>query len=110
MATLAQKIECEQKMRKLLEENGLPEPHAVEYGYTCVRFFFWESKACVIVDIDNPDDDADLLDVELAELEAADGEAGGYEEDDADDAEEDVGALGFLESFGDLLSDDKPPN
>jgi hypothetical protein len=100
MATLAQKIECEQKMRKLLEEEGLPEPHAVEYGYTCVRFYFWESKACVVVDIDNPDDDADLLDVEQAEFDA---------EVEADGGE-DEGALGFLESFGDLLSDDLPPS
>jgi hypothetical protein len=109
MATLAQKIECEQRMRRLLEESGLPEPHAVEYGYTCVRFYFWESKACVIVDIDNPDDNADLLDVELAELEAGGGESGGGAGDDVED-QEDSGALGFLESFGDLLSDETPPS
>lgn len=54
MATLAQKIEAEQKMRELLEENGLPPPDAVEYGYTCVRLFFNEPKAVVIVDIDEP--------------------------------------------------------
>jgi hypothetical protein len=70
MANLSQKIECEQRMRKLLRENGLPEPDGVEYGYTCVRFFFDESKACVVVDIDNSDDDATVEDLALAEATA----------------------------------------
>lgn len=54
MATLAQKIEAEHKMRELLKDNGLPPPDAVEYGYTCVRFFFRQPKTVVIVDIDEP--------------------------------------------------------
>ena len=54
MATLAQKIRVERKMRELLEQGGLPPPDAVEYGYTCVRLFFYESKTVVIVDIDKP--------------------------------------------------------
>jgi hypothetical protein len=54
MATLAQKIEAEQKMRGLLEENGLPEPSRVEYGFTCIRLFFEETKTVVIIDIDQP--------------------------------------------------------
>ena len=91
MATLTQKIECEQRMRKLLKDNRLPEPDGVEYGYTCVRFFFEESKACVVVDIDNPDDDATLYDVTLAELAAG--------EDEDDDGDQ-------LEAFSDPLSDD----
>ena len=32
MASLAQKIEAEKRMRELLAENGLPEPDLVEYG------------------------------------------------------------------------------
>jgi hypothetical protein len=54
MATLAQKTEAEQRMRELLEENGLPTPDAVEYGFTCIRLFWNEPKTCVIIDIDKP--------------------------------------------------------
>jgi hypothetical protein len=95
MATLSQKIECEQRMRKLLRESGLPEPDGVEYGYTCVRFFFDASQACVVVDIDNSDDDATLED--LANAEAAAG---------ADP----VNDLGYPEAFGDQLSGDASRN
>jgi hypothetical protein len=54
MATLAQKIRAEHKMRELLEENGLPAPDAVEYGYTCVRLFWRVPKTCLIIDMDKP--------------------------------------------------------
>ncbi len=81
-------------MRKLLRDSGLPEPDAVEYGYTCVRFFFEESKACVVVDIDNPDDDATLEDLALAE------EAAGTRDYD----------FGYPEAFGDPLSDESSRN
>jgi hypothetical protein len=54
MATLAQKIETETRMRKLLEEAGLPQPDHVEYGFTCIRLFFNESMTVVVVDIDEP--------------------------------------------------------
>lgn len=40
MATLAQKIEAENRMRELLADSGLPQPDHVEYGYTCIRLFF----------------------------------------------------------------------
>jgi len=56
MATLAQKIHAEKRMRDLLEENGLPQPDFVEYGFTCIRLFFNETKTVVVVDIDQPDD------------------------------------------------------
>lgn len=55
MATLAQKIEAEQRMRELLETGGLPQPGYVEYGFTCIRLFFETSKLCVVVDIDDPE-------------------------------------------------------
>jgi len=64
MATLAQKIRAEQKMRELLEQNGLPPPDAVEYGYTCVRLFFYESKTVVVVDIDKPPPGEQLVEEE----------------------------------------------
>jgi hypothetical protein len=71
MATLAQKIEAETKMRELLEDSGLPQPDHVEYGFTCVRLFFEKTKTVVVIDIDEPDqfedDDADL------ETDVADG-------------------------------------
>ena len=54
MATLAQKVEAEKRMRDLLEENGLPQPDYVEYGFTCIRLFFNHTKHVVIIDIDEP--------------------------------------------------------
>ena len=57
MASLAQKIDAERRMRELLDQEGIPQPDAVEYGYTCVRLFWTQSRHCVIVDIDGEDDD-----------------------------------------------------
>jgi hypothetical protein len=56
MATLAQKIEAEKRMRDLLEGSGLPQPDYVEYGFTCIRFFFNDTKQVVVIDIDDPED------------------------------------------------------
>ena len=56
MATHAQKIEAENRMRGLLEESGLPQPDHVEYGFTCIRLFFEETKTVVVIDIDEPQD------------------------------------------------------
>jgi hypothetical protein len=56
MATLAQKIRAEKRMRDLLEESGLPQPDYVEYGFTCIRFLFEETKTVVVIDIDEPED------------------------------------------------------
>jgi hypothetical protein len=55
MATKAQKIEAEKRMRELLEEGGLPQPDHVEYGYTCIRLFFNDTKQVVVIDIDEPE-------------------------------------------------------
>jgi hypothetical protein len=55
MATLAKKIQVEQTMRQLLEDNGMPEPDSVEYGYGCIRLFFNEPKVCLVMDIDDPE-------------------------------------------------------
>ena len=57
MATLAQKIEAEQRMRELLEANDMPQPDFVEYGFTCIRLFYEERKVVVVIDIDKPPDD-----------------------------------------------------
>lgn len=56
MATLAQKIRAEKRMRDLLEEAGLPQPDYVEYGFTCIRFLFEETKTVLVIDIDQPED------------------------------------------------------
>ena len=56
MATLAQKIRAEKRMRDLLEENDMPQPDHVEYGFGCIRLFFASTKTVVIVDIDDPGD------------------------------------------------------
>lgn len=56
MATLDQKIQAEIRMRELLEAGGLPQPDHVEYGFTCIRLFFEETKTVVVIDIDQPED------------------------------------------------------
>jgi hypothetical protein len=59
MATLKQKIEAEARMRALLRENGMPQPDGVEYGHGCIRLFFNDPKVALVVDIDNPTEDAE---------------------------------------------------
>lgn len=54
MATLQQKIQAEARMRELIEEHGLPKPDAIEYGHTCIRVYWHETKTVVVVDIDDP--------------------------------------------------------
>ncbi len=66
MATLAQKIEAEKRMRDLLEDNGLPQPDHVEYGFTCIRLFFNDTKHVVVIDIDDPEDAKADVDTEAA--------------------------------------------
>jgi hypothetical protein len=50
--TLAAKIDAEHRFRELLRDNDLPQPDEVEYGHTCVRFLFHESKTCVVIDLE----------------------------------------------------------
>ncbi len=57
MATLKQKIQAEQRMRELLEQEGMPEPDSIEYGHGCIRLFFEQSKVVLSVDIDEPPED-----------------------------------------------------
>ena len=103
MATLEQKIRAEATMRELLRENGLPEPDGVEYGHGCIRLFFEEPKVALVVDIDNPTEDAERWaagdprcagdaweeDQALYDQEAEDDYDGGYEPKiwEADDAD-----------------------
>jgi hypothetical protein len=55
--TLEAKIEAEHRMRELLRSGGMPQPDEVQYGHTCVRFLFHESKTCVVIDLDPGDGD-----------------------------------------------------
>jgi hypothetical protein len=66
MATLAQKVETEQATRDWLEEYGLPQPDDVEYGFTCIRLFFHDSKTVLVVDIDEPEDTEEAIDSDVA--------------------------------------------
>lgn len=60
MATLEQKIDAEFQMRELLRGAGMPQPDRVEYGYTCIRLFFFETESVVVVDIDQPPDELEV--------------------------------------------------
>ena len=66
MATLAQKIEAETRMRELLETNGLPQPDHVEYGFTCIRLFFNDTKQVVVIDVDDPEGAEPGIDTDAA--------------------------------------------
>ena len=60
MATIEQKIQAEERIRRIITEQGLPEPDQIEYGHTCVRVLWLEHKLCVRIDIDeDPDYDYD---------------------------------------------------
>jgi hypothetical protein len=52
MATLEEKIQAEMMFRRLVEHEGLPEPDHIEYGHTCIRVLWVESKLAVVIDID----------------------------------------------------------
>lgn len=56
-------------MRELLEDNDLPAPDEVEYGYGCIRLLFNEPKTALVIDIDQPDED-DNPDPEEGSLDA----------------------------------------
>jgi hypothetical protein len=58
MASLKQQIDAELKIRELLDQGGLPQPDRVEYGYTCIRLFWDDTKSVVVVDIDEPEEPA----------------------------------------------------
>jgi hypothetical protein len=69
MASLSQKIDCERQTRDFLEENGLPQPDSVEYGFTCIRLFFHDPKVVLVIDIDEPPEDARSLHLNHLEQE-----------------------------------------
>lgn len=91
MATLAQKIQCEQAAREMFEESGLPEPDRVEYGHTCIRFFWNETKVALVVDIDEPPEGFDVV-----------GEYG-YDLDEDEDRDDDLDEFEDEEEVAEIL-------
>jgi hypothetical protein len=69
MATLEQKIAAERDGRAMLEQGGLPPPDAVEYGCTCIRFLWEESKVVLVIDIDEPPAELEVVDECLTDLD-----------------------------------------
>lgn len=69
VATLKQKIAAEHKMRELIESEGLPEPSRIEYGYTCIRLIWEESKLCLVIDIDEPPEGFDQIGEQLSDID-----------------------------------------
>jgi hypothetical protein len=61
MATLKQKIAAERDGRAMLEQGGLPQPDGVEYGYTCIRFFWNEPKLMLVIEIDKPPEGSEVV-------------------------------------------------
>jgi hypothetical protein len=55
--TLAAKIKAEHQLREFLRSYDLPQPDEVEYGYTCVRFYYHEPKTCLVLDLDESSED-----------------------------------------------------
>lgn len=56
MATLPEQQAAEARMRDWLHEHDLPQPDAVAYGCTCVRFFFHDTMTCLVLDVDEDPD------------------------------------------------------
>jgi hypothetical protein len=75
MATLRQKIAAERRVRALLVEHGMPEPDEVEYGFTCIRLYWRETKVVLVVDIDPPPDDLDKAERTVADFDMGDFDA-----------------------------------
>ncbi len=69
MASLREKIDCERQTRHFLEENGLPQPDAVEYGYTCIRLIFHDPKVVLVIDIDDLPEDGHSIHLNQLEQE-----------------------------------------
>ena len=53
MAHMARAIEAEHHFRQLLHRGGLPQPDAVEYHETEILFLWHESKAAVVVELED---------------------------------------------------------
>jgi hypothetical protein len=61
MATLEEKIKAELLLRSMVTNEGLPDPDHIEYGHTCIRAIWTESKLAVVIDIDDLSPDIETL-------------------------------------------------
>lgn len=52
MSSLDEKVRAEVQVREFLENNGLRQPDAIEYGHQCIRLFYNEEKVVLIVDLE----------------------------------------------------------
>jgi hypothetical protein len=50
--TSEEKLEAEHQFREFLRDYDLPQPDEVEYGVTCLRFYYDEPQTCVVFDLD----------------------------------------------------------
>jgi hypothetical protein len=82
MATIMQQIKAEQSGRAMLEEAGLRQPDEVEYGYTCIRFFWKREKVFLVIEIDKPPEGFEVVGDYITDLE----QVGNYLSDTEDDA------------------------
>jgi hypothetical protein len=70
----------EDRMRALLDEAGLPAPDDIAHLSRAVVFLWYDTKAFVLVDLDEMPDDGDPLDgLDVLQL-AADIGVGGFAE------------------------------
>ena len=68
MATLNQKIDAERRIRDLIASEGMPEPSRIEYGHTCIRLFWEQSKVVLVIDIDEPPEGFELVGAQLDDI------------------------------------------
>jgi hypothetical protein len=54
MATMEELVRAEHSLRSLLEENDLPQPDSVEYGYGTVWVRWNDRRLVVAIDVDEP--------------------------------------------------------
>lgn len=107
MATLTEKIQCERDAREMLERGGLPQPDRVEYGHTCIRLFWEDTKLALVVEIDKPPDDFEVVGDYLDGLEDLKDYGLGDDEEDPDDLDlEDVAEV-LRRSLDDDADDDE---
>jgi len=70
----------EDRMRQLLDETGLPQPDDIAHLTRAVIFLWYDTKAFVLVDLDEmPDDDDPLDGLDVMQL-AGDLGMGGFAE------------------------------
>ena len=55
MPTDSRHQDAESRFRQLVDDAGLPAPDRVDYEPECLVFYWDESKAAVVVDLDAPD-------------------------------------------------------